>query len=259
MTKHLIILPCHSIWTPGPSLGDSRDEWNLAPFQVEGYDHLCFKDHIVKSLQLLNIDEQATLIISGGQTKKESGPISESLSYYNLATRLADKDILERVNTEEFARDSFENVVFLICRYYELHKYYPERITIVGFEFKRGRFLQKHLKQALLYGNNIEYIGNSPTPKDLNEKERALYFHDLDQQEYKFAVQHFENDWYGIKTPLLDKKINRDPFCRYHGYARSNKQLTEFLTAISDEANKNEEKESNEDVRSLLKDLPWVL
>lgn len=44
--------------------------------------------------------------------------------------------ILERISTETFARDSFENVVFLICRFYEIFGTYPERITIVGFEFK---------------------------------------------------------------------------------------------------------------------------
>lgn len=128
MSRHLIILPCHSIWTPGATLGELRDEWSLVSFQIEGYDHLCFKDHILKSLNILEQDKDATLIISGGQTKQESGPISEALSYYQLATKLTnDIELVQRINTEEFARDSFENVLFLLCRYFELHEAYPEK------------------------------------------------------------------------------------------------------------------------------------
>ena len=71
---------------------------------------------------------ESYLIISGGETKLDAGPISESLSYYLLASKLCQNDlsILSRVSTEVFARDSFENVIFLICRYYELFATYPE-------------------------------------------------------------------------------------------------------------------------------------
>jgi hypothetical protein len=38
----------------------------------------------------------------------------------------------DRVQTEEFARDSFENLLFSICRFRQVSQKYPERITIVG-------------------------------------------------------------------------------------------------------------------------------
>ncbi|CAG84483.2 DEHA2A04752p [Debaryomyces hansenii CBS767] len=256
MSRHLIILPCHSIWTPGATLGESRDEWSLVSFQIEGYDHLCFKDHILKSLNILEQDKDATLIISGGQTKQESGPISEALSYYQLATKLTnDIELVQRINTEEFARDSFENVLFSLCRYFELHEAYPEKITIVGFEFKRQRFLENHLKQALSFSRNVNYVGNAPTPKDLDEEGQINYFQDLEQQEYKHAVSHFEKDWYSIRSPLLDKKMKRDPFSRYHGYCQSNPKLAKFLVAISDQENQEENLRSNESIQSLLTDF----
>lgn len=256
MSRHLIILPCHSVWKPGETLGELREEWSLVSFQIEGYDHLCFKDQIRKSLDLLENDQHATLIISGGQTKKESGPVSEALSYYQLATKLANKpEVLERTTTEEFARDSFENVIFLICRYYELHKAYPEKITVVGFEFKRRRFLDNHLKQALLFSKNVHYVGNSPNPKDLDKEGQEAYFQDLEQLEYKHAVQHFEKDWYGIGSPLLEKKKTRNPFNRQHGYGQSNPQLAAFLGAISDQGSQEQLSNSNEGIRSMLIDF----
>ena len=142
----------------------------MVDFQIEGYDHLAFKQQILTSLQQLQQDPESYLIISGGETKLDAGPISESLSYYLLASKLCQNDlsILSRVSTEVFARDSFENVIFLICRYYELFATYPEKITIVGFEFKRERFVKHHLQQALLFPENrINYIGNSLIQKIL--------------------------------------------------------------------------------------------
>lgn len=235
--KTLILIPCHGIWHgrrgngTNSSAGDSRDEWSLVPFQIEGYDHLCFKDHIVEALKLMENDPDASLIISGGQTKKECGPISEALSYYNLATQLySNTDVLERIYLEEYARDSFENVLYLICRYYELFRAYPEHIKVVGFEFKRKRFVELHLKQALRF-TDCEYFGNSPDPRDTDDKEK--YFEDLHKAENKHAVRHFEIDFYGVQSPLHQKRQARDPFKRWNGYLESNPSLAPLLRAIS--------------------------
>lgn len=255
--KNIIILPCHSIWKSGDTLGDLRDEWALAPFQFEGSDHLCFKEHIVQSMNLLKTDSQAVLIISGGQTKADSGPILESYSYYQLGFALFPNEwssCLKRIILEEHARDSFENVLFLICRFYEIFEYYPTTITVVGFEFKRQRFVNQHLQQALLFpGNNIRYIGNSPNPNHEDELQRNYYFDELDASEARHARNLFEKDWYGRMEPLLLKKASRDPFKRCHGYTKSNPSLCSFLNAIGE----NSRQVSNEDIQKLL-DIPWV-
>lgn len=258
---HLIILPCHSIWTPQDeqSIGETRKEWSLVSFQIEGYDHLCFKNHIEKSIEIL--DDKSQLIISGGQTKFENGPISESQSYYQLAMRLYpelrnNKNI--NITTEEFARDSFENVIFLISRFYEIYEYYPTRISIVGFEFKRERFLNHHFVQGLQWKNisDINYIGNSPTPIDLNEEKKEEYFKDLSISEDKFAVQLFKNDWFGSRGKLLAKKSDRNPFKRFHGYEISNPEIAPFLKCISDDGDKLL---SNEEIIEKLNGVVWTL
>lgn len=256
IADHLVILPCHSIWKPGMTCGVLKDEWVLAPFQVEGNDHMCFREHIERSINVLNKDPRAVLVISGGQTKEESGPVLESYSYYQLGCTLMPaefKSHSKRIVLEEFARDSFENVLFLICRYFEVLGYYPSFITVVGFEFKRPRFVEQHLKQALSFPEaSIRYIGNNPDPAHLDEEGKSKYFSDLKANEIRHARNHFEVDWYGVRAPLSTKKALRDPFLRSHGYAFSNRSIGAFLIAIG----KTNEPETNENIRDLLK-FPW--
>jgi hypothetical protein len=57
-----------------------------------------------------------------------------------------DKFLLERVISEEFARDSYENILFSLCRFFEVTGRYPEKITVVGFGFKEKRFTELHRK-----------------------------------------------------------------------------------------------------------------
>lgn len=232
----MVIIPCHGIWKGGTTKGEDRDEWVLAPFQIEGKDHLSMKEHILTSLKLLS--DNTVIVISGGKTKKEIND-SEANSYYKLLKEYSDAEVL----LEEYARDSFENVIFLICRFYQEYQTYPKKITVVGFEFKRDRFLKHHFKEALGY-DNVEYIGNAPKPETNVEE----YFQDLHQSEYRHAVRWFEQDWYGIRDPLVTKKLSRNPFNLQHPYKETNPQLKEFLDNIEDDGDKL----PNEELRSLL-------
>ncbi|CAN3366834.1 hypothetical protein DICA3_F05380 [Diutina catenulata] len=266
MIDHLIVVPCHSIWTPKDKSSTGRDasEWALADFQTEGRDHEAFVGHVTTALNLAHDDDMSIAIISGGQTKKECGPVSESESYYRLAQRLLelgdpkeadftdDKSstlratgaTLARVTTEEYARDSLENVLFSVCRFYEVFSRYPKRITVVGFEFKRQRFLDLHLGQALGWDlSRVHYLGNSPTPP---EDVRDEYFADLAVSEAKHAVEPFCNDWYGSRGVLAEKKRQRNPFGRVVPYAKTNPQLSEAFSRI--------ERGERERVREVF---PW--
>ena len=57
-----------------------------------------------------------------------------------------EKVFLERVVSEEFARDSYENLLFSLCRFFEMTGRYPEKLTVVGFGFKEKRFTDLHRK-----------------------------------------------------------------------------------------------------------------
>ncbi|ODQ82176.1 hypothetical protein BABINDRAFT_169616 [Babjeviella inositovora NRRL Y-12698] len=265
--SHLILVPGHSIWKPSSSasLGASQDEWYLEGFQKDGRDHMCFVNHIVSAIHIL-IDEWDTsmVIFSGGQTKIQAGPISESQSYRNLAERLlttgayakfketlgsdhgmlteselgkftnenpSDQyehaSLMSRIYTEEFARDSFENVVLSLLRFKQITGTYPQKLTIVGFEFKRARFVDHHLSTLGFPAGRVQYIGNSPTPPIEDDRE---YFRSLRAAECKNAVSLFMKDLWGCAPPLLDKKSTRDPFNRGYGLtAQATIRLSPFL------------------------------
>lgn len=227
----LILLPCHSIWKNDTGEGFHAREWYLASFQKDGQDHLCFREHILRSLDLLRSHSNATLIISGGQTKEEAGPISEAHSYYQLTKLLSGSDwdsLNPRIFLEEYARDSFENVLFLFCRYYEIKGFYPTFVHVVGFEFKRERFLHYHLGQAMQYPvESVRYVGNSPNPA--SESQRNKYFAELIASEQKHALVPFKKDYYGSQFPLATKREARNPFRRTNGYSMSNPHLVRVL------------------------------
>lgn len=250
----LVILPCHSIWQPGPSLGEDKREWTLADFQHDGQDHLCFREHIQRVVSVLENDSLSYLIISGGQTKRECGPVSELYSYYHLAQcmRQCDDSLFDRITTEEFARDSFENVLFLICRFFEVHGYYPSQVCVVGFEFKRKRFLDLHLKSGLRFDpSNMEYIGNDLKPIDMSDREKDLYYANLATSEEKHAFEPFSRDLYGLTPPLSTKRQMRNPFSRFHGYASSNPALHDFILALAGSLQQAA-------IEALPEKMPWM-
>lgn len=256
----LIILPCHSIWkVDGPTLGVDHNEWFLEDYQIVGQDHLVFRSQIIDSLSMLQQHKDSFLIISGGATKKEAGPISEAITYFQLAKKLCHEDasLLARINIEEYARDSFENVLFLLCRFYELFNAYPENLVIVGFEFKEKRFVLHHLEQALCFPRDkVKYVGSLPITDHLPEDARKRYCEELHSSELKNALRHFEHDWYGLSGSLKEKRHKRNPFSRYHGYMFSNPKLSDFLITLHEST--DTQQTENETIRELISLAPWV-
>lgn len=51
-----------------------------------------------------------------------------------------------RMTTENFALDSYENLLFSIARFREYTGKYPQRITVVGYGMKKNRFEELHAK-----------------------------------------------------------------------------------------------------------------
>lgn len=237
---HLIIVPCHSIWTGGARLGEDSGEWLLQTFQVEGNDHLAFIDHLLLGQESLLEDEKAILVISGGRTKVEAGSLTEAGSYYRLLElkrrqivhKLID-EIESRIFVEPFAKDSFENVLFLICKFYDVCGRYPRSITICGFDFKKDRFLQLHLQRALGFDLKcVNYKGNSPSP-DFQGPKREKYFEEIAANERK-TYNLFEKDLYGLGPVLMEKRTSRNPFKETHNYKSDNPDISLLLNLMKD-------------------------
>lgn len=70
-----------------------------------------------------------------------------------------------RAHTEEHARDSLENVLFSLCRFHELTGHYPERITVVSYDFKKERFLELH-RAAVQFPPERFFFEGTPGPDE---------------------------------------------------------------------------------------------
>lgn len=103
-------------------------------------------------------------LFNRGQTKSQSST-TEAESYLRLAQAarlLPDQLLFERSTTENYALDSFQNLLFSIARFHEFTGNFPSAITIVGYEFKRPRFTDLH-REALRWPiDKFNYIGVDP-------------------------------------------------------------------------------------------------
>jgi hypothetical protein len=164
-----------------------------------------FLEHIKLGVKAASQDPTSLLLFSGGQTRAEAGPRSEGLSYWLAAEAggwFGHQNVRSRSFTEEHARDSFENLLFSLCRFYELTGHYPEKITVISYQLKRDRFVNVH-RQALRFPvDQFEFIGTDlpPDVKGAEEGEAS-------------TIAAFHDDPYGCAHDLLKgKRLKRDPF-----------------------------------------------
>jgi hypothetical protein len=190
---HLILVPCHGTFR-GYDFTKYLDEsqWGFEQFQL-GHDMpAILTEHIRKAVELGAQDPASLVLFSGGQSRVDSASRSEGQSYFDLAlaNNFAGIDELmrgpsadvptssphaggavgfpvndreqapfRRVFAEEFARDSYENLLFGVARFYEVTGRYPARITVVGFRYKERRFVDLH-RYAIRYPlSRFRYVG----------------------------------------------------------------------------------------------------
>ena len=102
-------------------------------------------------------------LLNRGQTKPQSST-TEAESYLRLAqvARLLPEQLFERSTTENYALDSFQNLLFSIARFHEFTGHFPSAITIVGYDFKKPRFTDLH-REALRWPiDKFNYVGVDP-------------------------------------------------------------------------------------------------
>ncbi|GMM34394.1 hypothetical protein DASC09_017190 [Saccharomycopsis crataegensis] len=220
---HLVMLPCHAIYK-GSGNGKSFKHWYMEEFQKEGNDNIAWMKQIETCLDILTNNKDAIVIISGGKTKKV-GNISESFSYLNLIMQnksyyeekyLDLEGLIDRIYLEEYARDSLDNMLYSLYRFKEICGRFPDQTTIVGYEFKRDRFVEYHAK-AVGYNDpsKVKYVGIDPCPDYPRESpEFKKFYSDLQVAEWEHAVKHFQidplaNDPDGV---LVAKKRKRNPY-----------------------------------------------
>lgn len=215
MIYKLIIVAGHSIYI-GKDFVNLYDDnnWFLFPFQ-KGEPRF-YIEHIKKGTELLKEDKNSLLIFTGGQTRKEAWFRSEAGTYFEIAEHLNlfTEETKQRVTTEEFSRDSFENLFFPICRFKEYLGYYPTFIDLVTFGFKEQRFWL-HLEALKFPKSNVRFIGpNNPEDLELARKGEIK------------VLEAISKDPYQTNGDLLIKRNQRNPHRRQIGYGISCPELT---------------------------------
>ncbi len=112
---------------------------------------------------------------------RPSTPITEAISYMSLAmalnlfppAELSGSSLFNRTATEDYALDSYQNLLFSVARFREVTGHYPARITVVGYGLKHRRYEELH-RRALrwpLDTGHWNYYGIDM--EDDEERERA--------------------------------------------------------------------------------------
>ncbi|HEY6349670.1 MAG TPA: hypothetical protein VI636_09695 [Candidatus Angelobacter sp.] len=215
----LVILCCHGVYN-GKDFTDpfTESRWVLLSYQKG--DPPWYQAHMRHAIERTSANPKSVLVVSGGQTRFEGGQISESGSYWKILESLGwngHPEVKQRATTEEFATDSFQNLLFGICRYREVVGRYPEHIEVVTWAFKSERFdLHRAALRWPVDRFSFAGIGYPDARSVAEEGENRV-------------LQLFRADPYGVGSVLALKRAARNPFRRQHGYCFSCPEIRALL------------------------------
>lgn len=207
----LIIVCCHAICE---TLSDPGDEasWRLQPFQRsdssigKAGEHETFILHTMAAAIVYCYRPSTLVIFSGGRTTDSR--LSEAESYAavfdSLSVSLCNKVPYSRKRArEDFATDSYQNLLFSILRFHTLVGRYPGTVTVITHAFKERRFLELHAAAIKWPRSTLRVQGINP-PFTLEELEQTQ------RGEHERAYELFAEDPYGVRSPLADKRKARN-------------------------------------------------
>jgi hypothetical protein len=155
----LIICPGHGI-NVDPSRPAVPESWvGIYPEEAN-----LLLQHCSAAVAMAGANPQSRLAFTGGDTREAAGPITEAESYSTIASTAkwwGATDVLARTLIERYARCSRDNLVYSLACFFAAERTFPARIVVVGWEFKRERFLM-HCK-AIHWPGEFRYVGiNNP-------------------------------------------------------------------------------------------------
>jgi hypothetical protein len=205
-SPNLVIVAGHAICTnPRDPLAESN--WILLDFQRNEIP--CYIGHIEAGVKTAAADPNSLLIFAGGYSRPDAGPRSEAQSYFWIADHygwFGSPEVRDRAITEEFSRDSYENLLYSICRCKEFTGDYPGHVTFVSWEFKRARF-ELHRRTMGWPAERFSYLGPNNPP----DVDQAIAAETRNRGAY-------EKDPYSSTLEFRLKRDARNPFRRTAGY-----------------------------------------
>lgn len=215
--SRMILVPGHAVWSGSGDPADAST-WFLKPFQA-GEPHF-FIEHLRTGVELAAADPTSLLVLSGGATELRAGPRSEARGYFEIAARTGfwgHPDVQQRCILEEYALDSFLNLLYGLCRFREAAGRWPARVTVAGWGFKARRFSELH-RVALHWELPFESLAvNDPPGLELATAREAV------------TREQWATDPYGAHAPLAEKRAERDHFHRMVPYSISCPEIAGLL------------------------------
>jgi hypothetical protein len=220
----LVVVPARAVYLGSDFAKAAEDprDWALERDQTssEGYVR-SLVEHIEIGVREAARNPHAVLVFSGGKSIDAGAVMTRASSYWQVARANdwfgVDAKVAFRTFTEEHANDGFEHALFSVCRFFQLARKFPSKITVVGFHVERARFENLHLDAIGYSGSKFNYIGTAA----VNENELAT-------REAK-ARDAFARDPYGCRN---DVGSTLDPFNERASYSSTVKSLKSFWTYL---------------------------
>ncbi|KAF2482775.1 hypothetical protein BDY17DRAFT_251277 [Neohortaea acidophila] len=203
----LVLVCCHATYV-GDGSDTGEDQWVLQPFQRshpetgKPSEHETYIQHILCGALMVESRPQALLILSGGMTTHST--FTEAEGYEKVLHRLGSRwDAFQRYELENWATDSYQNLLFSVLRFKQVCGRYPTAITVITHAFKVDRFLELHAPAIKWPADRIRVQGINPpfTFQELEETEDG---------EAERAFDLFVNDPYGVQPSLAKKRRARN-------------------------------------------------
>lgn len=203
---HLVVVAGHAPFRReirrAPDDPSRDDPWVLQDFQRG--EPRAYLEHIRAGVDAAQ-SPRTLLVFSGGRTRREAGPWSEGETYLSIArsqgwvgpgTQMPS----ERCAVEEYARDSFENLLYSLDLFCRARLAPPRTLTVVSWRFKKERF-DLHRQTLRFPKTRYRFLGpNDPTSVE-----------DARKGEFR-TLEAFRESPYGLDGSLAEKKALRNPF-----------------------------------------------
>jgi hypothetical protein len=180
--------------------------------------------HCAAAVSMAAASSDGILVFSGGDTREPAGRLSEGESYRAIAVAAkwwGVSEVERRTLVEGHARCSRDNLVYSIARFYEAVGNLPNRIVVVGWEFKRDRFLMH--REAIRWRGAFSYVGinNPPAGAALEmalsgeARKREAMRHDPLLLGPKWAQQRRQRNPFMTVEPYSAAMPDFAPYLRY--------------------------------------------
>eukprot|EP00754_Rhynchopus_humris_P006417 Rhum_TRINITY_DN13095_c0_g1::Rhum_TRINITY_DN13095_c0_g1_i2::g.56867::m.56867 len=216
--EELVMVAGHSVLT-GTDHGrvESEGSWFLERLQTGQLS--TYLRHMQRGVELAAENPRAAVVYSGGQTRGPAGPRSEGASYWVASAAegwWGHPEVASRAWVEEYARDSFENLLFSMCRFREVYGVYPRWVTVVSYSYKRERFESLHREALRFPLSRFKYVGVDPESNPYTDAGN---------------IEKFTADPYGCGEKSTALRSSRNPFHRTAPYSLTCPEMQHLLSA----------------------------